>query len=118
MDKPQSITSRQSDELTALTRIMRGDVAARIAEDFNVCKQTITNIRLGKSWAHIPRPEGILPGRVPEAIVREIKRRLENYRWGDGRRIAREFGVSVQVVSKIRKGRAWCDVDYSGQIEP
>lgn len=45
----------------------------------------------------------------PEAVA-EIKRRLDSDGHGAGRRLAREYGVSEQLISAIRVGRTWPEV--------
>lgn len=40
-----------------LLRIDQGEKDARIAADYSVTRTTISNIRRGKTWSHVPRPE-------------------------------------------------------------
>ena len=42
--------------------------------------------------------------------VVEIKQRLVSAKWGDRKKIAEEFGVSEQLISDIKYGRAWADI--------
>jgi hypothetical protein len=41
----------------------------------------------------------------------EIKALLKVAKWGDKRRIAQQFGVSEQLLTSIKYGRAWKDVE-------
>lgn len=41
----------------------------------------------------------------------EIKRRIPSLRWGERRKIALEFGVSEGLISDIKYGRAWADLE-------
>ncbi len=47
-----------------LRRLAAREKAGDIAEVYQVTRQTIANIRRGKTWGHIPRPEPVKPRRV------------------------------------------------------
>lgn len=42
--------------------------------------------------------------------VVQIKRELQNYRHGDGRRLAKQYGVIPATISAIRHGRLWSHI--------
>ena len=39
-----------------------------------------------------------------------IKERIKTLRWGQRKTLAEEFGVSPQLISDIKHGRAWADI--------
>ncbi len=43
--------------------------------------------------------------------VAKIKARIRESRWGDRRAIAEDFGVSPGLISDIKHGRAWKEID-------
>jgi len=45
-----------------LLRLSKGEKPARIAADYGVTRQTIANIKRGRAWAEIPRPD-VAPAR-------------------------------------------------------
>ena len=45
--------------------------------------------------------------------VREIKNRIPELKWGERKKLAEEFGVSAQLISDIKYGRAWADLEAS-----
>lgn len=84
-----------------------------IADRFGVDKSTITRIKSGESWAHVP---GDLPPKNPHPNRREYNPRVkltpqqvEEIRFATGRQadIALRYGVSQTTVSRIRRGDGW-----------
>ena len=54
------------------------------------------------------RGERNAEAQLTESQVRDIKSRLG--KWGEGKRIAREYGVSESLISDIKSGRTWAHV--------
>lgn len=85
---------------------------AVIADEYGVHTQTVSSIKNGASWAHL----GIEPvkgnhrgnarrgvsDKITPEIVREIRASGEPQK-----ALASRFGVSVQTICDIRKGRSW-----------
>lgn len=42
--------------------------------------------------------------------AREIKAALPHLKWGDRRKLAAKYGVSAQLITDIKYGRAWAEV--------
>jgi len=105
------------DQVRAIAEcIAAGERQAAVAERFGVTVQTIGSIKSGKRWA------GAIDDALRErmkasstapvlnaASARGIMAALEGGR--SGRSIAQEFGVSPSMVSAIKHGRAWSDLD-------
>lgn len=43
--------------------------------------------------------------------ARQIKRRIPHLKWGERKELAQEFNVSENLISDIKYGRAWADLD-------
>ncbi len=97
--------------------IAAGERHTRIAERFGVSVETVGAIKSGTRWASVIDSE--LRTRVQEASsitgvldaegARRVMDALEAGR--PGREIAEEFGTSPSLVSAIKHGRAWADLD-------
>lgn len=48
---------------------------------------------------------------LTEQQVRVIKRAKENKQWGDGKRLAEEFGVTSATIHDIWNGRSWAEIE-------
>lgn len=104
-DNERSVLTEQ-DVTHILTRLAAGDYGKDIAKDFGVTAANITAIRLGKTWAHIPRPPGIesyAGWALTNQQVREIEKRLKAGELMT--QLAREYGVSNTAARSIRDGR-------------
>jgi hypothetical protein len=101
------LTESQVHEIRELLRA--GSRAKDIAGRFGVTASTITQIRVGATWKHLP-PIDIPVRRIQSAEqVREIRRR---YR--DGARqsdLCREFGLSSGSMSLLVRGVIWKNVE-------
>lgn len=87
-----------------------------IASDFGVTRMTVNDIKRRVSWQHItdvvvpPKPPRVSPrkgksDRIDEAAVRDIRASTESLKT-----MAERYGVSIQHVCGIRKGRGWAHV--------
>lgn len=69
LERPKNRTPRHGSKLGAqditqiLGRLAAGETPASIAKDFEVTRQAIANIKKGKSWQDVPRPEPARPAR-------------------------------------------------------
>lgn len=54
-----------------------------------------------------PRGERNPASTLTNEQVRQIKLRLQDYKHGLGRQLAKEFGVHEVVISQIKRGRTW-----------
>jgi hypothetical protein len=89
-----------------------------LGEIFGVYRSTISDIRIGKKWHHLTKislkKDRIKGGESHKAKlnddqVREIKGKL---RLGESNiSIAKKFGISYQVISKIKNNRIWKHVN-------
>lgn len=87
-----------------------------IAQEFGVTTMTISDIKCRRSWSHLkvdfighaPRvsPKRGRSTRINPEIVREIRSSSER-----GKDLAHKFSVSVQLITAIRKRRAWAHVE-------
>ena len=106
-------------DIPEIRQLYRAGVsAAEIAEKYDVTSGTIDNVLHGRTWAHVPDPDGPVQVRrqgttsaeCPLAVldwerVAEIRRRLAA---GEHTRaIAADFGVSNCCVRDIAFGRTW-----------
>lgn len=117
--------ARNAGELHPSSRLRSGDVRAiysderplrAIAHAFEVSKQTVSDIRAGRSWAHVtggapqrrPKPMGEAQGtaKLTVALVRAV--RADTRSQGA---IAKAFGISQSAVSRIRSRESWPHVD-------
>lgn len=97
--------------------IAAGERHTALAARFGVSVETIGAIKSGKRWAEAidddlrARMQAAIP--APAALDADAARRvmsaLEEGR--SGRQIAEEFGISASMVSAIKHGRAWADLD-------
>ena len=97
--------------------IAAGERHTVIAKRHGVSVETVGAIKSGKRWAHaiddelrarMQRVE--VAGRALDADgARGVMAALEAGR--SGREIAQEFGISASLVSAIKSGRAWAELD-------
>ena len=50
--------------------------------------------------------------KLTEKQAQEIKTALQNIEWGGRERLAKQYGVSAALISDIKYGRAWADVQH------
>ncbi len=93
-----------------------GEAHTEIAERFGISAQTVGAIKSGKRWSTAiddslrSRMAAVSSAPVLDApTARLIMAALEAGR--PGREIAEEFGVSPSMVSAIKHGHAWADLD-------
>lgn len=89
---------------------------AAIAQQYGVTTMTISDIKCRRSWSHLevdfighaPRvsPKRGRSERINPEIVREIRSSSEM-----GKDLAKKFSVSVQLITAIRKRRAWAHIE-------
>jgi transposase-like protein len=96
--------------------IAAGDRHTVVAERFGVSVETVGAIKSGKRWAQVigddlaARMRSASGGSALDAAdARRVMEALEAGR--SGRAIAQEFGISASLVSAIKKGRAWAELD-------
>lgn len=106
----------EADALRIIARLHTGEHDKAIAADFPCSRQTVVAIRLGYSWAHLPRPWGQRP------LYREVLNNEKLCQQGvetivqllhdgdDDQTLAARFGVSICTISSIRVGKAWLHV--------
>jgi DNA-binding CsgD family transcriptional regulator/uncharacterized protein (DUF433 family) len=97
-------------------RIAAGESHVVLAERFGVSAQTIGAIKSGRRWATVidddlrARMQAASPVKALDAEdARGVMAALEAGRPGES--IAREYGISPSMVSAIKRGRAWTDLD-------
>lgn len=97
-------------QLWAAKKHRRTELAAM----FGISTSTIGKILNGTHWAHIfPGKQGYslhygedhVAHKLTEIAVRKIRQRLKQGQTGAS--LAREFGVSISVVSEIKNRKAW-----------
>lgn len=96
--------------------VASGERHVRVAERFGVSVETVGAIKSGTRWATAidddlrARMAAAPAGTVLDAdAARRVMDALEAGR--SGRSIAEEFGISPSMVSAIKHGRAWADLD-------
>lgn len=101
--------------------LMKGYSQRKIAKEFNVSRNTITFIQKGKTWKNV-EVEGFIPfdknqtgsnnvnAKLIENEVREIKKLLLEGNLKQ-KEIAKKFNVSVDIVSRIKLGKTWKEVE-------
>jgi transcriptional regulator with XRE-family HTH domain len=96
--------------------IAAGESHVVVAERFGVSAQTVGAIKSGKRWASAidddlrARMQAASPVKALDAEdARGVMAALEAGRPGE--EIARKFGISPSMVSAIKRGRAWTDLD-------
>lgn len=96
--------------------VAAGERHTVVAERFGVSVETVGAIKSGKRWAQAiddelrARMQAAAAGPVLDASgARRVMAALESGR--SGRSVAEEFGVSPSLVSSIKHGRAWSDLD-------
>lgn len=99
-------------------RIMRmnGVSYNDIAKKYNVNITTVESVIYGKTWSHVPFPQGYQyrkcsPATITEDQVREIKKMLANNIRGC--EIAKHFNISKYIVHQIKHGITWKHVFLS-----
>lgn len=105
-----------------MRRLALGEPARPIARELGVHFVTISDIKCGRSWAHIAgvdgnptvlamqsaKPLSKMTAKLDERQAMAIKMRLKA---GHARRdIASDFGVTVGTIAHIANGRTWGDV--------
>lgn len=101
---------------TIAEAIAAGERHTVVAERFGVSVETVGAIKSGKRWADAvdddlrARMRAARGGTVLDADgARAIMAALEEGR--SGRSIAEEFGISASMVSAIKGGHAWAEID-------
>jgi len=96
--------------------IAAGERHTAIAERFGVSVETVGAIKSGKRWAAAidddlaARMQAVSSSAVLDAdSARAVMAALEAGH--SGRSIAEEFGISPSMVSAIKQGRAWAELD-------
>lgn len=82
----------------------RSDIAA----DFGVSTTMVNNIKSGKAWRHLAGE--VVPAKAAGKITAEIAAEIRD---ANGRQvdIAERYGVSQVLVSQIKRGKAWAEVE-------
>jgi DNA-binding CsgD family transcriptional regulator len=105
------------DQVRAIAEcIAAGERHTAIAERFGVSVETVGAIKSGKRWAETigddlrARMRAASPATALDVDgARRVMAALEAGRTGSA--IAREFGISPSMVSAIKHGRAWAELD-------
>lgn len=69
LERPKNIVTRHGSKLSAQdihtiwVRLMAGETPASIGRDFGVSRQAIANIKKGRAWQDVPKPEPARPAR-------------------------------------------------------
>ena len=120
-------TSKLTEEQVAVikVRIVAGDTLESIAQDYDVCFQTIGLIKTGCTWTHVPGPS-LSPEETASLMsqnrrgerngasvltkqeVIEIKHRLAAGETCSS--IAKDYPVSRSPINRIKLGRNWSHV--------
>lgn len=98
-------------------RIAAGERHSAVAQHFGVSEQTVRAIKSGKRWADAIDDDQRARMKVTSsggtaldaAAARRVMAALEAGRLG--RDIAEEFGISPSMVSAIKHGHAWAQLD-------
>lgn len=114
---PESRGKLGPDQVRAIAeRIAAGERHTVVAERFGVSVETVGAIKSGKRWADAIDDD--LRARMQAAAstfaldatgAKRVMAALEAGR--SGRQIAEEFGISASMVSAIKHGRAWAELD-------
>ncbi|MFC1744841.1 NUMOD4 domain-containing protein [Candidatus Riflebacteria bacterium] len=101
-----------------------------IAKMFGVTDNVIYQIRHQETWKHVDFEEEFRPKKVhltcerkanaklTNTQVKEIKKLLMTGKHGDGRKLAKKFGVDPVVISAIRTGKQWKEIDIEEGFVP
>jgi DNA-binding CsgD family transcriptional regulator len=97
--------------------VAAGERHTAIAARFGVSVETVGAIKSGKRWADAidadlrarMQAAGTAGAALDAEAARQVMAALEAGR--GGRSIAREFGISPSMVSAIKHGRAWVELD-------
>lgn len=110
------------DAATIMRRLADGEPGKRIARDHGIHFQTVSDIKNGRSWAHLAgtnglptvdqmqnaKPKSKTVAKLNASVAADIKRRL---RAGEtARGIASRYGLSPGAVYHIKNGRTWTHV--------
>lgn len=103
--------SKLDDEGVAsiLSQLVAGEAAGAVARGHGVSEATVGDIRRGRTWTHVPRPEGV-PSARPTAKLRPEDVRAIRAALAAGERgmdVAARFAVSKVTVSMIKTGKRW-----------
>jgi DNA-directed RNA polymerase sigma subunit (sigma70/sigma32) len=89
-----------------------------LAMMYDVDRRTIDSIKRGTSWTHIER-ESIASynigsnhhsSKLTENDVLEIKKKLKEGNYSTLTSLAKEFGITVQSLHKIKTGKSWSHI--------
>lgn len=90
------------------SRIAAGETQRSIAKDYGVSAHTITHIKRGKTWASIGVEPNLKTNVLDEETVLDIRQRIAGGQSLSG--IARQLGVSVSRVWRIKEGKNYSSV--------
>jgi len=90
--------------------IVGGLTDKEIAKTLAITKHTIMEIRIGRTWKHVPRPQELGCGRInlTKILVIEIIQLIKN--GISDTIIAKQFNVPIKRIQGIRLGTTWKDV--------
>lgn len=115
-------TLTTEDAIAIMKRLADGDSGKQIAQAFGIHFASVSDIKHGKTWAHLAgvdgnptieqmqtaKPKSKMVAKLDAEKARQIKLRLKA---GEGlSSIARAFGVSPGAVSHIKQGRTWGEI--------
>lgn len=110
MSRPRALTPEQARELVRLVKLGNSDTL--LAQRYGVSAKTVSDIRCGRAYTE---ETGMAPlnarvGRRRRVSDEQAVEILTRFRAGIPRlRIAREFGVTRDVVDRIVTGRGYTD---------
>ena len=103
--KVERIRKMLADPLRKVTK-------QRIAGMFNIAPMTVYRIQNGEIWGDKGNPlpyQKKTPVRLPDKTIREIKKKLSKTNLVQAG-IAKEYGISPTVISRIKKGLTYKSV--------
>jgi hypothetical protein len=115
---PQSVLN-ETDVASIIRRLGAGEAGKAIARNFGVHFQTVSDIKNGRSWSHLPgtnglptiafmqaaKPQSKMSAKLTAENAADIKARLA--RDETVKDIADAHGVSIGAVYHIRQGKTW-----------
>jgi group I intron endonuclease len=101
----------EQDVATIKQRLCNGESTKSIAPEYAITHATLSDIKYGRTWKHVPWPEPYEPRKddwLPITTVQEVKRRIvAGDRIAD---ISRTTGINPNVIAGIKRGDRYTDI--------